>query len=114
MSDTTVESRLRALEYAVEGLNKKVELLESRRPGRKVIPILVSEVDVCGVDPQCDSTACTVGSLYRYQKGCRGAACFKANAEYYEAYRKEYKERNRPKDPESLAEVHAEPFAETA
>ena len=69
-------------------LEAQVELLLKERPGRKSMPIVVSEEHVCGVDPDSDSAECPHASLYRRQKGCLGDACVKINNEYYENRRK--------------------------
>jgi hypothetical protein len=76
----TVEARLASLE-------QRVRTLEGGRPGRKALPILVSEEGVCGIDPDSDSTICPHASLYRHQKGCRGTRCAEITAEYYRDYR---------------------------
>lgn len=66
----------------------RLELLERERPGRKALPIVLSEEHVCGVDPDRDSAACWDASLYRRQKGCMGDACVKISDEYYANRRK--------------------------
>lgn len=66
----------------------RLELLERERPGRKALPIVVSEEHVCGVEPDRDSAACHDASLYRRQKGCLGDACVKISDEYYSNRRK--------------------------
>ena len=71
----------------VEALEERVAALEGERPGRKVMPILVTEQHVCGVDPDSDSRTCPHASLYRRRKGCLGDACVQASTEYYEEYR---------------------------
>ena len=53
-------------------------------PGRKPRPLLSTEVGVCGLSPECESTTCPDGGVYRYQQGCRGAVCVIANQAYYE------------------------------
>lgn len=64
-----------------------MDILEGERPGRKALPIVVSEEHVCGVDPETDSTVCPHASLYRRRKGCLGDACQRKSDEYYEEYR---------------------------
>ena len=66
----------------------RLALLERERPGRKALPIVVSEEHVCGVEPDRDSAACHDASLYRRQKGCLGDACVKLSDEYYANRRK--------------------------
>lgn len=68
-------------------LEERVASLEGERPGRKALPILVSEMGVCGVDPESDSTTCPHASLYRRRKGCFGVSCTAKATEYYEDYR---------------------------
>ena len=105
----TVEERLLILE-------SKVAFLESRRPGRKKVPVIASEQGVCGVDPTCDSEYCEVASLYRHQQGCRGKACTREYGAYYESYRKEYKEKKQAAKaamtPQQLADTLREVVAE--
>lgn len=79
MSDT-LEERVTNLEQAVAHLMRE-------RPGRKPVPVLVSEYGVCGLDPSCNSSECTNASLYRRQKGCLGDACRTKSASYYQEYR---------------------------
>jgi hypothetical protein len=69
-------------------LEARVDALERKRPGRKGLPILVSEEGVCGVDPERDSETCGDASLWRRQRGCLGKACVREAAEYYTEYRK--------------------------
>lgn len=76
-----------SLESRVHSLEDRVAALEGERPGRKALPILVSEQGVCGVDPESDSTTCPHASLYRRRKGCLGAGCMQKSSEYYEGYR---------------------------
>lgn len=68
-------------------LKARVESLEKERPGRKPLPIVVSEEHVCGVDPDRDSATCPDASLYRRQKGCKGDRCVSISQEYYGARR---------------------------
>lgn len=79
MSDN-LEERVLNLEIVVAHLMKE-------RPGRKPVPILVSEYGVCGLNPDQDSSTCTNASLYRRQKGCLGDACRNKSAAYYQEYR---------------------------
>jgi hypothetical protein len=76
-----------SLESRVASLEDRVAALEGERPGRKALPILVSEMGVCGVDPESDSTTCPHASLYRRRKGCLGVSCTAKATEYYEDYR---------------------------
>lgn len=76
-----------SLETRVDLLEARVAALEGERPGRKALPIVVSETGVCGVDPESDSTICPHASLYRRRKGCLGVGCTKKSSEYYESYR---------------------------
>jgi hypothetical protein len=64
-------------------LEKRVEALEKHRSGRKGRPILVSEVGVCGLDPERNSTLCPDATLYRRNQGCQGEACLKKASKYY-------------------------------
>jgi hypothetical protein len=75
------------LEARVAALEERVASLEGERPGRKALPIRVSELGVCGVDPESDSITCPHASLYRRRKGCLGVSCTAKAAEYYEEYR---------------------------
>jgi hypothetical protein len=76
----SVEARLTRLE-------EQVETLMAGRPGRRPLPVTVSEEGVCGVDPDSDSASCPHASLYRRQKGCLGTACQRKTDEYYAEYR---------------------------
>ena len=76
----SVETRLASLEA-------RVESLEAHRPGRKALPIVISQEGVCGVDPESDSASCPHASLWRRQKGCQGTSCVNVAAEYYADYR---------------------------
>lgn len=76
-----------SLAARVEALEARVEALEGGRPGRKVMPILVKEAHVCGVDPDSDSRTCPHATLYRRRKGCLGDACVQVATEYYDQYR---------------------------
>jgi hypothetical protein len=76
-----------SLEARVDALEARVEALEGERPGRKLLPVIVSAPGVCGVDPESDSTTCPHASLYRRRKGCKGTACQQAAADYYSQYR---------------------------
>jgi hypothetical protein len=67
---------LKSLERTVVALTKRVETLESERPGRKALPLVAPrEQGVCAVNPERDSATCTDASIYRYQMGCHGDAC---------------------------------------
>ena len=68
-------------------LEARVDALERTRPGRKGKSIIISEEDVCGVDPTRDSATCPDGTLWRRQKGCLGVACQREYQKYYEEYR---------------------------
>lgn len=72
------------VQMRLASLERRVETLEGRRPGRRALPILVSEPHVCGVDPSSDSTKCPYASLYRHQKGCKGDHCVRVSQIYYE------------------------------
>ena len=76
------------LDTRLARVEARLALLERERPGRKAMPIVVSEEHVCGVDPDSDSAECPHASLYRRQKGCLGDACVKINDEYYANRRK--------------------------
>jgi len=76
-----------SLEARVASLEGRVAALEGERPGRKALPIVVSERGVCGVDPESDSTTCPHASLYRRRKGCLGVGCTQKSSEYYDEYR---------------------------
>jgi hypothetical protein len=76
------------LRMMVLNLQARVETLEKQRPGRKALPVVVSQDHVCGVEPDSDSTTCPHASLYRRQKGCRGDRCVSISHDYYEERRK--------------------------
>ena len=82
MSERDVETRLARLEA-------NVATLMGKRPGRRALPIVVSEEGVCGVAPDTDSAECPYSSLYRRQKGCLGTACVTKSQEYYSERRKQ-------------------------
>ena len=86
-SDTQVTT-IQQLERRIQQLEKDIEFLMKGRPGRKPLPILVSEPGVCGIDPSRDSSKCPDATIYRYQKGCKGIACEARNRDYYQGYRK--------------------------
>ena len=83
------------IEARVASLEDRVAALEGERPGRKALPIVVSERGVCGVDPESDSTTCPHASLYRRRKGCLGVGCTKKSSEYYDEYRSVATKRSR-------------------
>lgn len=86
MSDTEalmLEARLASLEQRVH------ELERGKSRGRQAKPILVSAEGICGLEPAIDSATCPYASIYRKQKGCKGAACVLAASTYYENYRRE-------------------------
>lgn len=89
MTEVSLEARVAALE-------EKVEFLSKSRPGRRFKPNVVTQEGVCGINPECDSTACTDATIYRYQQGCRGAACVKINREYYSQYRAARRQEAKP------------------
>lgn len=76
------------LERRISDLEARVHILETTKPGRRGVPVQVSEPGVCGLDPDCDSSKCEKASVYRWQKGCRGTACENEYRSYYSAYRK--------------------------
>lgn len=76
----------------VTSLEQRMAVVESERPGRKAKPLLRTEVGVCGLDPDRDSSTCDEATVYRYQQGCKGTACVMANREYYARYREEQRE----------------------
>ena len=76
-------------------LEERVATLEGGRPGRKPLPIVVSESGVCGIDPDRDSATCPDASLYRHQKGCKGDKCVKITTDYYDRYRREQKRKRK-------------------
>ena len=81
-------TRLTMLERRYAVLEAKVATLEGGRPGRKALPVVVSEDHVCGVAPGTDSKECPHASLYRRHRGCKGDACVSISQAYYEARRK--------------------------
>ena len=85
------------MEVRMARLEERVATLEGGRPGRKPLPIVVSEEGVCGVDPERDSATCGDASLYRHQKGCKGDKCVKITTEYYDTYRRQQKAKARKK-----------------
>ena len=82
MTEENVETRLARLEA-------NVATLMGHRPGRRALPIVVSEMGVCGVDPESNSVECPHASLYRRQKGCLGVACVTKSLDYYAERRKQ-------------------------
>ena len=85
MTEQDLVARLAALE-------ERVQQLEDSRPGRKAQKLESTEVGVCGLEPGRDDVSCEDASVYRYQQGCRGQACVRANSEYYAEYRRRKKE----------------------
>jgi len=83
MAKDNLTQRVAQLEQAVEGHDQRIVSLEKERPGRKPVPILVSEEGVCGVDPDRDSATCPDASIYRAQQKCKGTRCTKIYREYY-------------------------------
>jgi hypothetical protein len=75
------------LDERVSVLEDKVDFLLKGRPGRRYLPVTVSEKGVCGVDPTRDSATCEDASLWRKSKGCRGTACTTKATEYFANYR---------------------------
>jgi adenylyl- and sulfurtransferase ThiI len=90
-------SKQPAIEIRLTNLEQRVASLEGGRPGRKGLPILVSEEGICGVDPGIDSASCSHASIYRHQKGCRGEACVQKSSEYYKNYREGKSAKDRKK-----------------
>jgi hypothetical protein len=76
------------LDVRLTAVEEQIKFLLKGRPGRKYLPVLVSEEGVCGVDPSCDSETCENASLWRRNQGCQGKACMKVSSEYYKNYRK--------------------------
>jgi hypothetical protein len=74
-------------EARIKRLEAQVDQLNSSRPGRKRMPIIVSHSGVCGVEPKIDSGGCPYASVYRRQQGCLGDACMRASSNYYKDYR---------------------------
>lgn len=74
-------------ELRIKRLEAQIESLNTSRPGRKRMPILVSHSGVCGVEPNTDSGSCPYASVYRRQQGCLGDACMRASSDYYKDYR---------------------------
>lgn len=85
----------------IAALEEQVSFLLKGRPGRKYLPILVSEPHVCGVDPTRDPKACQDASLWRRNKGCQGDACMQKSSEYYKTYRKAKTVPKAPKPPKT-------------
>ena len=89
--DSRVVLRRRSLEEQVEYLVLQVGLLTARlnklenkrKGGRKPKPIQVQAVDVCGIDPNRDSSTCPDASLYYRRLGCAGVACMRESSEYW-------------------------------
>jgi hypothetical protein len=80
------------LEETVEDLKARIDVLEQRgRAGRKPKPLLSKDAGTCGIDPDSDDKTCASASVYRYQQGCRGAACVDVNQTYYAQYREKRK-----------------------
>jgi hypothetical protein len=77
------------LHRRITALEQQVEQLQSNRPGRKRVPIVVSSRGVCGIDPDRNSERCPDATVYRRQQGCMGEACMKVSSEYYKKIRSE-------------------------
>jgi hypothetical protein len=82
----------------ITALKRRVETLESERPGRKAKPMIIRDVGICGLDPDIDSADCPDASVYRYQQGCRGTGCVSANRQYYSDYRQKSKKVEKPSE----------------
>ena len=87
MNEEKWTTRLMLMEAKTAALERRVETLEGKRPGRKALPVVVSQEHVCGVDPEMNSAVCPHASLYRRHRGCKGDACVRISQEYYEARR---------------------------
>jgi hypothetical protein len=87
-ADDELTTRLTSLEAHVRSQDRRIQTLEGRRPGRKALPVVVSELHTCGVDPEIDSATCPHASLYRRQKGCKGDRCVEISQTYYDKRRK--------------------------
>lgn len=83
MAKDDLTQRVSQLEHTAEAHEQRITSLEKERPGRKPVPILVSEEGVCGIDPERDSKTCPDASIYRAQQKCKGTACTKIYREYY-------------------------------
>jgi hypothetical protein len=87
-SDDDLTTRLASLEATIRSQDRRIQTLEGRRPGRKALPVVVSQLHVCGVDQEIDSATCPHASLYRRQKGCKGDRCVEISQRYYDKRRK--------------------------
>lgn len=91
---TKTADPIKTLQREVIALTKRVQTLESERPGRKPKPLVaVRERGVCAIDPDRDSTTCPDASIYRYQMGCHGERC---RAKQHDAYERRKDDKPKP------------------
>lgn len=87
MSEDDLLTRLTTMEQRSASLEARVATLEGKRPGRKALPVVVSEWHVCGVAPGTNSKECPHASHYRRQRGCKGDRCVQIANDYAAARR---------------------------
>ena len=76
---------IKLLQRDVGDLKVRVKSLESERPGRKPLPLVVfKQRDVCSIEPDSNSAVCPYASVYRYQHGCHGILCREKQHDAYE------------------------------
>lgn len=69
-----LSQRVEKLEKMILGMKKEIGTLRDGGP---------IAVEPGGCIKSQDAEDCPYASTYRYQKGCRGASCKRANSEYY-------------------------------
>lgn len=84
---TSNSNEVEILRAELTAVKQRVEALEAKRSGRKRVPIVVSELGVCGIDPERDAASCPDASIYRRQQGCKGTACMNITSAYWANYR---------------------------
>ena len=84
-------TEVEALRAELASVKQQLAALEAKRPGRKRVPIVVSEVGICGIDPERDAASCPDASIYRRQQGCKGTACMNVTSAYWASYRNKEK-----------------------
>ncbi len=91
MTDTNItwiEPRIDQVERRLSDLETEVSLLKRNKPGRRAKTLSnLKQPGVCAIDSDIDSATCPDANVYRHQQGCRGTACVRVNAEYYDDYR---------------------------
>lgn len=87
----SLENQVADLFDRVDALAKQVgvisERLEEVERKRRVKPRTVSELGVCALNPEIDSSVCPNATVYRHQQGCQGKSCKDVSRRYYAEYR---------------------------